>query len=51
MKVFDAPAGIAGKDLTKVLTLAQSVIVPVLPSPIDMKAAIYRDVKKTSTNS
>ena len=39
MKVFDAPAGIAGKDLTKVLTLAQSVIVPVLPSPIDMKAA------------
>ena len=39
VKVFDAPAGIAGKDLTKVLTLAQSVIVPVLPSPIDMKAA------------
>jgi len=39
VKDFDAPAGIAGKDLTKVLTLAQSVIVPVLPSPIDMKAA------------
>ena len=39
VKVFDAPAGITGKDLTKVLTLAQSVIVPVLPSPIDMKAA------------
>ena len=38
-KIIDAPAGLKGADLTKVLNMAESVIIPVLPSPIDMRAA------------
>jgi chromosome partitioning protein len=36
--VIDAPARTMGKELTTLLRRAESVIVPVLPSPIDMKA-------------
>ena len=36
--VIDAPARTLGKELTDLLRRAESVIVPVLPSPIDMKA-------------
>lgn len=36
--VIDAPARSTGKELTNLLRRAESVIVPVLPSPIDMKA-------------
>ena len=38
-KIIDAPAGLQGAALTKVLNMAESVIIPVLPSPIDMRAA------------
>jgi chromosome partitioning protein len=35
---MDAPARTIGKELSALLRRAESVIVPVLPSPIDMKA-------------
>jgi chromosome partitioning protein len=37
--VYDTPAAVRGKELTALLRKAESVIVPVLPSPIDMRAA------------
>ena len=37
--VIDAPARSHGKELTELVRRAESIIVPVLPSPIDMKAA------------
>lgn len=37
--VFDTPAAAHGRDLANYLRRAQSIIVPVLPSPIDMRAA------------
>lgn len=36
--IIDAPARATGKELTALLRRAESVVVPVLPSPIDMKA-------------
>jgi chromosome partitioning protein len=37
--IYDTPAAIPAKDITYYLRRAQSVIIPVLPSPIDMRAA------------
>ncbi len=37
--VIDAPARSHGKELTELVRRAESILVPVLPSPIDMKAA------------
>ena len=37
--IFDAPAATHGKDLTALVRRAETFIVPVLPSPIDMRAA------------
>lgn len=37
--VYDTPAAVHGKELTALLRKAQSIIIPVLPSPIDMRAA------------
>ncbi len=37
--IIDVPAGVHGKELTALIRRAQSVIIPVLPSPIDMRAA------------
>lgn len=37
--IYDTPAAISAKDLTHYLRRAQSVIIPILPSPIDMRAA------------
>lgn len=37
--VIDSPAGSYGKDLTELVRKAETIIVPVLPSPIDIKAA------------
>ena len=37
--IMDAPAAVHGKDLTALLRKAETIIVPVLPSPIDMRAA------------
>ena len=36
--VMDVPAGVHGKELNALIRRAQSVIIPVLPSPIDMRA-------------
>ena len=37
--IYDTPAAAHGKELSHYLRLAQSIIIPVLPSPIDMRAA------------
>ena len=37
--IMDSPAGLAGKPLKVLARQAQTVLVPVLPSPIDMRAA------------
>lgn len=37
--VLDAPAGTYGAELTPLLRRADALLVPVLPSPIDMRAA------------
>ena len=38
--VMDAPAGTHGRALNEMLRRAQSVVVPVLPSPVDLNAAV-----------
>jgi len=37
--IIDAPAAVHGKDITTLVRKAETVLVPVLPSPIDMRAA------------
>ncbi len=37
--VLDTPAGLAGNELGHVLRRAETLLVPVLPSPVDMRAA------------
>ena len=37
--IIDAPARSHGKELNELVRRAESIIVPVLPSPIDIKAA------------
>jgi len=37
--IYDTPAAVHGKELSALLRRAQSIIIPVLPSPIDMRAA------------
>ncbi len=37
--VYDTPAAVHGAELNGYLRRAQSIIIPVLPSPIDMRAA------------
>jgi chromosome partitioning protein len=37
--IYDAPAAMHGKDLNALVRRAETFIVPVLPSPIDMRAA------------
>jgi chromosome partitioning protein len=48
--IMDAPAAVHGKDLTTLLRKAETIIVPVLPSPIDMRAAtnFIDELKKNS---
>ena len=36
--ILDAPAGVHGKRLKQYTKLAQTLLIPVLPSPIDMRA-------------
>jgi chromosome partitioning protein len=37
--VIDSPAGTRGKELVELVRKAETIVVPVLPSPIDIKAA------------
>ena len=37
--VLDTPAGIHGKKLANIVRAAQTMIIPILPSPMDMRAA------------
>lgn len=37
--IMDAPARVHGKELTQIMRKAETVLFPVLPSPIDMRAA------------
>jgi chromosome partitioning protein len=48
--IMDAPAAVHGKDLNTLLRKAETIIVPVLPSPIDMRAAadFIEELKKNS---
>ena len=39
--VYDTPAAVYGRQLNDYLRRAQSVIIPVLPSPMDMRAATH----------
>ena len=36
--IFDVQAGVYGKDLTQMVRRAETIILPVLPSPIDIRA-------------
>ena len=48
--IMDVPAAVHGGELTKLLKKAQTVLVPVLPSPIDMRAAsnFISELKKSA---
>lgn len=37
--IYDVPAAISGKELTAMVKRAETLIIPVLPSPIDIRAA------------
>ncbi len=37
--IYDTPAAVHGKELGILLRRAQSIVIPILPSPIDMRAA------------
>lgn len=39
--IYDVPAGLRGKDLTAMVRKAETIIIPVLPSPIDIRAAAH----------
>ncbi len=39
--IMDAPARVAGAELTALVRRAQTLIIPVLPSPLDMRAAAH----------
>ncbi len=46
--VIDTPAGLAGAELSKILSKSHTAIMPILPSPVDMNAA-WRYLEKTLT--
>ena len=39
--ILDAPAAVYGKDLTALVRRAQTILIPVLPSPMDMRATAH----------
>ena len=39
--IMDAPARVSGKELTALIRRAETIIIPVLPSPIDIRAAAH----------
>lgn len=48
--IMDAPAGARGPELTDLLRRAETVLIPVLPSPVDMEAST-RFVKELRENA
>ncbi len=48
--IFDAPAGLRGGALSKMVRKAQTILIPVLPSPLDMRAAVnfIAEIKKSA---
>jgi len=48
--IMDVPAGIRGGELTRLIRKAQTILIPVLPSPIDMRAAkkYIDEIKKSA---
>lgn len=47
--IIDSPAAIHGRDLSNMLRRAETILIPVLPSPIDMRAAAtFIDIIKNS---
>jgi len=53
--IMDAPAGIHGKDLADLVRRADAILVPMLPSPFDIRAAqrfisIIESLKKVHDN-
>jgi chromosome partitioning protein len=38
---MDAPAGIHGKQLTDLLRRTETIVMPILPSPLDVRAATH----------
>lgn len=38
--IMDAPARVHGKELTKLVAKVDTIVFPVMPSPIDMRAAV-----------
>lgn len=41
MLILDAPAAVHGKDLSNLVKRAETLVIPVLPSPIDMRACAH----------
>lgn len=39
--IIDAPAAVHGKELTDLVRRAETILIPVLPSPMDMRAAAH----------
>lgn len=39
--ILDAPAAVYGKELTALVRRAQTILIPVLPSPMDMRATAH----------
>ncbi|NIP72815.1 MAG: AAA family ATPase [Gammaproteobacteria bacterium] len=39
--ILDAPSRVRGKELTAMVRRAQTILIPVLPSPIDIRAAAH----------
>lgn len=39
--IYDVPAAVSGKELTSLVKRAETLIIPVLPSPIDIRAASH----------
>lgn len=51
--IMDAPASVHGKELNNLLRHAQTFIIPILPSPIDMRAAAeyIKEIRATNVIS
>ena len=49
--IIDAPAGTYGSEVTQLLRRANALLVPVLPSPIDMRAATAASSRPAGTAS